>query len=271
MRDYAKLQKDIQRTLGIDLSVYKEQQMRRRINQWLDRHRLTSYDELIQTIVRDQTHREKFVEYLTINTSSFFRDKRVFDVIEDTVLPAVSRQRRPRIWSAGASIGAEIYSIAILMKEARFTPGLLLATDIDEAVLEKAKAGVFLPSHINGMDAKYLDRYFARTPEGNWAVSESIKSLVTFRTHDLLKDPYESHFDLILCRNVFIYFTSETQKRLITNFVQSLNPSGYFIVGSAEQIMDPGSFGLQRVSYCIYQKPEKGGQSCEKEAGPRHR
>lgn len=255
MRDYAKLQKDINKTLGIDLTAYKEQQMRRRINQWLDRHKLSSYEDLIRTITSDREHREKFVEYLTINTSSFFRDARVFDVIEDVVLPAVSKRGRPRIWSAGASIGAEIYSIAILMKEARFTPGMLLATDIDEAVLEKAKAGIYLPSQIDGIDPQYLEKYFTQTEKGNWAIAQSLKDMVVFRQHDLLKDPYERNFDLILCRNVFIYFTTDTQRRLITNFVQSLNPAGYFVVGSAEQIMDPTSFGLQRVSYCIYQKP----------------
>lgn len=254
MNDYEKLQRDVQKILGIDLTAYKEQQMRRRINQWLDRHRLSSYDELIRTIQKDADHRDKFVEYLTINTSSFFRDKRVFDVIEQLVLPQISRQRRPRIWSAGASIGAEVYSIAMLMKEAKFTPGLLLATDLDEAVLEKAKAGIYMPSQLAGLDAKYLTKYFHKLDNGSMAMAESIRSMVVFKQHDLLKDPYERNFDLILCRNVFIYFTSETQKRLIANFVQSLNPSGYFIVGSAEQIMDPASFGLQRVSYCIYQK-----------------
>lgn len=255
MRDYAKLQKDIDRTLGIDLTAYKEQQMRRRINQWLDRHKLASYDALIATLTTDRAHREKFIEYLTINTSSFFRDQRVFDVIEEVVLPAIGKLRRPRIWSAGASIGAEVYSIAMLLREGRYTPSLLLATDLDEAVLQKAKAGIYLPSQVDGLDPKYLNKYFTQLENGNWAIADSIKGMVVFKQHDLLKDPYERNFDVILCRNVFIYFTSTTQKRLITSFVQSLNPGGYFIVGSAEQIMDPASFGLERVSYCIYRKP----------------
>jgi chemotaxis protein methyltransferase CheR len=86
------------------------------------------------------------------------------------------------------------------------------------------------------------------------AISEELKRRIVFQQHDLLKDPYQTGFDLILCRNVFIYFTSETQKRLTARFVQSLKPGGYFIVGSAEQIVDPASFQLDRVSYCIYQK-----------------
>lgn len=113
---------------------------------------------------------------------------------------------------------------------------------------------MYLPSQVQGMDPKYLEKYFTATGSGSWSISEAIKNMVVFKQHDLLKDPYDRGFDLILCRNVFIYFTSDTQKRLISNFVNALNPSGYFIVGSAEQIMDPGSFGLDRVSYCIYQK-----------------
>lgn len=254
MTDYEKLKRDINNRLGIDLNAYKEQQMRRRINQWLDRYDLTSYNGLIRKIDEDPEHRAKFVEYLTINTSNFFRDPSVFKVIEEQVLPAISKHNRPRIWSAGASIGAEIYSIAILMKEYGFTSGQLFATDLDEVILRKAQEGVYLVNQITGMDKKYLDKYFLSQSDGTWAITESIKRQVSFKKHDLLKDPYERNFDLILCRNVFIYFTSETQARLIKNFVQSLKPNGYFIVGSAEQIMDPASFGLQRVSYCIYQK-----------------
>lgn len=254
MTDYEKLKRDINNRLGIDLNAYKEQQMRRRINQWLDRYNLTSYDELIKKIDADSEHRAKFVEYLTINTSNFFRDSSVFKVIEEQVLPSISKNNRPRIWSAGASIGAEIYSIAILMKEYGFVPGQLFATDLDEVILRKAQEGVYLSNQIAGMDQKYLDKYFSKRDDGTWAIHDIIKRQVNFKKHDLLKDPYERNFDLILCRNVFIYFTSETQARLIHNFVQSLKPQGYFIVGSAEQIMDPASFGLERVSYCIYQK-----------------
>ena len=254
MVDYEKLKQDINRKLGIDLTAYKDQQMRRRINQWVERYELKSYNGLVDTLDKDLEHREKFTNYLTINTSNFFRDTKVFDVIEGKVLPKISQRNRPRIWSAGASIGAEIYSITILMNEARAASSLLLATDLDETALEKAKAGVYLPNQIVGTPPKYLDKYFTKTSKGNYIIDESIKKQVVFKQHDLLRDAYERNFDLILCRNVFIYFTSETQKRLITSFVQSLKPSGFFIVGSAEQIMDPASYGLQRVSYCIYKK-----------------
>ncbi|NMB19311.1 MAG: protein-glutamate O-methyltransferase CheR [Firmicutes bacterium] len=254
MVDYEKLKRDIDRTLGIDLTSYKDQQMRRRINQWIERHRLNSYNQLVDTLKTDPAHRQKFTEYLTINTSNFFRDARVFEVIKSEVLPSISQRNRPRIWSAGASIGAEIYSIAILMNEAKFTPSLLLATDLDEPILEKAKVGEYLSNQVAGTSPEYLAKYFTKKGNDRWVIHESIKENVVFKKHDLLRDSYERNFDLILCRNVFIYFTSETQHRLIANFVDSLKPNGFFIVGSAEQIMDPAKFGLERFSYCIYQK-----------------
>jgi len=254
MHNYEGLKNGIKSQLGIDLHSYKEQQMRRRINQWLDRHSLKSYNQLLDVLRSDEEHRAKFLQYLTINTSNFFRDSSVFTNIEKQVLPAISTHNRPKIWSAGASFGAEIYSIAMLLAEYNYFPQLLLATDIDEAMLEQGRNGIFQPSQLTGLTQKYLEKHFTDLGDGRMAISEELKRRIVFQQHDLLKDPYQTGFDLILCRNVFIYFTSETQKRLTARFVQSLKPGGYFIVGSAEQIVDPASFQLDRVSYCIYQK-----------------
>lgn len=253
MLDYEELKDQVKEKLGIDLHAYKEQQMRRRINQWLERHSFPSYGELLEKLDQDQDHKAKFTKYLTINTSNFFRDTGVFQVIEGEVLPAISRGNRPKIWSAGASIGAEVYSIAMLMREYSFTPGLLLATDLDQVALEKAKTGSYLQNQVAGVPEQYLNKYFRRSKEGSFTINKTLKDQVIFQRHDLLRDPFQGGFELILCRNVFIYLTSETQKRLVEKFVKSLRPKGYFIVGSAEQIMDPSSFGLRRVSYCIYQ------------------
>mgnify|MGYP001205248163 CR=1 FL=1 len=254
-QNYETFKTDINKTLGIDLNAYKEQQMRRRINQWLNRYDLESFDELIRKIQDDPEHRSRFTEYLTINTSHFFRDTTVFSAIDSTVIPDITRHnKRPRIWSAGASIGAEIYSIAIMLAEKGVTARELLATDIDQAILTKAEAGVYHENQISNIEPVLLSKYFIREGTNSYVIHDGIRKQVTFRQHDLLKDPYQRDFDLILCRNVFIYFTAETQKRLISNFVESLRPGGYFVVGSAEQIMDPGSYDLQRVSYCIYQK-----------------
>ncbi len=240
--------------LGIDLNSYKEQQMRRRINQWLARHSLDGYASLIERIKTDTGHRAKFTKYLTINTSQFFRDQGVFDAIAREVLPVITAGgNMPRIWSAGASIGAEIYSIAILLDQMGKRARELLATDIDEVILAKAQAGQYNESEVANVPPDLLEKYFVKS--GNlYVISEHIRRMVRFSRHDLLRDPYPKPFDLILCRNVFIYFTADTQKRLIHSFVDSLKPGGFFVVGSAEHIMDPPAYGLERVSYCIYAK-----------------
>jgi len=252
--DYELFKRQLFQVLGIDLNSYKEQQMRRRINQWLARHSLEDYAALIERVRVDAEHRSKFAKYLTINTSQFFRDQGVFEHISSEVLPAVTAGGSlPRIWSAGCSIGAEIYSIAILLDTMGRRPKELLATDIDEVVLARAEHGWFSESEISNVPPELRSAYFSKS--GNvWVVSDRIRRMVRFARHDLLQDPYPHPFDLILCRNVFIYFTADTQQRLIRSFVEALRPGGYFVVGSAEHIMEPHAYGLQRVSYCIYAK-----------------
>ncbi len=252
--DYSRFKQQIHSILGIDLNSYKEQQMQRRINQWISRHRLNDFSSLVQELKSDQDHKVKFAEYLTINTSQFFRDQMVFQALGKEVLPAITAGgRRPRIWSAGCSIGAEVYSIAMIMQEQEKRFRQLLATDIDDAVIAKAKAGTYLSNQLQSLPQSLLGKYFVKQGEV-YQLDETIRKLVTFRRHNLLTDRYDKDFDLILCRNVFIYFTNDTQRKLTQKFVESLLPKGYFVVGSAEQIMSPGALGLKRVSYCIYQK-----------------
>lgn len=252
--DYAGLKRQIYDILDIDLNAYKEQQMQRRITQWLARHRLDEFSKLGQVLQDDPVHRAKFREYLTINTSHFFRDQGVFETLENQILPTVAGSGRlPRIWSAGCSIGAEAYSIAILLAEHGYRYRELLATDIDNEILRKAQSGQFVRSQLNALPRPLLDKYFVQNRD-IYHLSETIRRAVHFKQHNLLKDTFPRDCDLIMCRNVFIYFTTDTQKHLTHTFMASLKPGGYFVVGSAEQIMNPSSFGLKRISYCIYQK-----------------
>ncbi len=249
--DYVGFKRQVHAILGVDLDSYKEQQMQRRITQWLSRHRLDDFSGLVNVLKDDPLHRAKFSEYLTINTSHFFRDQSVFEALERKILPEITTNgREPKIWSAGCSIGAEVYSIAILLTEQRRKFKDLLATDIDEGILKKAMNGQYIPNQLNALPQPLLDKYFSKQRD-MYEIAEPIRRSVRFKQHNLLKDSYEKHFDLILCRNVFIYFTTETQKKLTEQFMTSLKAGGYFVVGSAEQIMNPSSFGLKRISYYI--------------------
>lgn len=252
--DYNLFKHEFNNIVGIDLNSYKEQQMQRRILQWITRYDHDGFSGLITFLKKDHDHLSNFLDYLTINTSHFFRDQSVFSEIESKVLPAISNNNSPSIWSAGCSIGAEIYSIVMLLKNLGIEAKQYLATDIDETVLEKAQAGIFSKNQVNLVPSDLLKKYFIITENGEYRISDNVKKMVYFKKHNLLKDHYKRGFDLIMCRNVFIYFTSEIQKELTIKFIDSLNNDGYFIVGSAEQIMNPSQYGLTRVSYCIYQK-----------------
>lgn len=250
--DYEVFKARVRDLIQLDLSSYKQQQMKRRILQWIARHDLNDFAGLFDKLKTDSSHRREFIDYLTINTSHFFRDHSVFDFLTTKILPSIAGNLA-RIWSAGCSIGAEPYSIAILMLENKLPFAEILASDIDEDSLKKAKAGIYYPNQVSQVPPNLLERYFTTTNE-QYCLKDIVKRQVRFSRHNLLTDKYEQGFDLILCRNVFIYFTSEIQSRLIKQFVNSLKPNGYFVVGSAELIINPNLFGLERVSYCIYQK-----------------
>ncbi|NMB46892.1 MAG: protein-glutamate O-methyltransferase CheR [Firmicutes bacterium] len=253
--DYELFKRRLKDTIGLDLNHYKQQQMKRRINQWLTRVGAANYGEYIKTLQTDPEERSKFTEYLTINTSQFYRDVKVFKEIEEQVLPdLVERYRRLKVWSAGCSTGPEIYTVAMLLLE--LTPGrrhTLLGTDFDVGALAKAKEAVYAANLLNSLPDQYRNKHF--TQEGRvWRLGDDIKGRVSFVRHNLLEDPFGTGFHLILCRNVFIYFTPETQAFLTKKFSQSLVPGGFFIVGSAENLLEPETANLKRVSYCIYQR-----------------
>ncbi|HHV93119.1 MAG TPA: protein-glutamate O-methyltransferase CheR [Firmicutes bacterium] len=253
--DYEAFKRRLKGTIGLDLNYYKHQQMHRRIHQWLQRVGAASYDEYIKRLQADPEERQRFAEYLTINTSQFYRDVSVFKEIEEKVLPElVQRYRRLRVWCAGCSTGPEIYTVAMILEE--LTPGVrhsLLGTDFDTGALTQAEEGLYSDNLLNSLPAKYREKYF--TQEGRmWRLTETIRDRVRFRRHNLLEDPFDTGFHLILCRNVFIYFTPEAQARLTKQFSDSLVSGGYFVVGNAENLLEPEMADLKRVSYCIYQR-----------------
>ncbi len=256
--DFQRFKQRFLQTSGLDLDQYKEQQMQRRINQWLTRVGARDYGEYLRKLELDKTELQRFLEYLTINTSQFYRDVQVFSKIHTEVLPALLAQsRRLKVWSAGCSVGAEIYTIAILLQE--LAPGsqhTLVGTDFDEQALAKAAAGSYTANFMTTMPKELIKKYFAQDDKGMYLLDSRIRKSVRFRRQNLLTDAFDRGYDLVLCRNVFIYFTPEAQERLTSRFSESLRIGGYFIVGSAENLPDPGKHSLVRKGYCIYQRQD---------------
>jgi chemotaxis protein methyltransferase CheR len=190
---------------------------------------------------------EQLVPLLTIGESYFFRIRGQFELLRNHILPELIErrraQRRLRIWSAGCSSGEEPYSIAMLLSEllpdAERWDLLILGTDLNGEALEKAGTGVFSRWSFRMVDPALQERYFAPTKE-SWTLAEKIRAMVSFRRHNLVGEPFPDsssglhHMDLILCRNVFIYFEEKTVNRVVERFGDTLNDGGYLLTGHCE-------------------------------------
>ncbi len=235
--DYRFIKFKVRALLNIDLDSYKSVQMQRRLDTYLLRSGQPNWPTFFRVIQEDPELLGKFRDYLTINVSSFFRDPEKFAFLRKNILPELMRTRaRLRVWSAGCSQGHEPYSLAILLAEltGAYAEHYLLATDIDQSVLAFAqKGGPYTADKLTHVDPAQLQRYF-RPERGGQFVIDLIRRRVTFRYHNLLNDPFESDFDLIVCRNVVIYFEAETKNQLYRRFYEALRPGGIFFIGSTE-------------------------------------
>lgn len=236
--------------------MYKAPQMQRRIMNLARRNGYDKYSAYFDKVVQDKDDFAAFIEYLTINVSEFFRTPDKFAKLETDVIPdLLKRSSKLNIWSAGCSIGAEPYSLAMIMKD--LTPNQrhrILASDLDIEILAKAKAGVYSENEIKAMSEARKQKYFTKQGD-KYAVSSEIKSCIEFKRHNLLKDNFESGFDLILCRNVVIYFTEEAKDQLYANFFKALKPGGILFVGATEAILNFRKLGYTSYQPFFYQKP----------------
>jgi chemotaxis protein methyltransferase CheR len=229
--------------------------MERRINSFMRLVNGGDYNKFIALIRDDRGIYNRFIEHLTINVSEFFRNPNQWEVLEKEIIPALLKERSPlRFWSAGCSTGEEVYSLAMLLRE-RF-PGKadrILASDIDSEVMEKAAIGLYAAKAVESLPEKYKSSYFVKEGE-NFRVVDEIKNMVTFQKHDLLKSNFPNDFDLILCRNVVIYFTEESKQSLYRKFAGSLRPKGVLFIGSTEQIFQAQEIGFKSIATFFYQK-----------------
>ena len=254
--NYACFKKAFYARTGFDLNCYKDRQMERRIRQIMQRENKPDYKLFYEYLAADAEARKNFCRQLTINTSEFFRDGKVFDCLRDDVFPQLLHNypQGLKIWSAGCSMGAEPLSIAILLHQLNaLGRAEIIATDIDENVLMIAQKGCFSFQYLSKVPEKLLKCYFEK--EGrNYLIKGMLKKAVVYQKHNLLTAKPLPHCHLILCRNVFIYFTPETQNLLLERFSCSLRPGGFLVIGAAEYISKPGDFKLHKHQNSIYQK-----------------
>jgi chemotaxis protein methyltransferase CheR len=231
--------------------------MERRINSFMRQQGLENkYKEFLSLLSADKAVYQKFIEHLTINVSEFFRNANHWKVLEEEIFPelAVQRDGPLKIWSAGCSTGEEPYSLAMIIKEKKIRiDHKILATDLDKEVLAKAVKGTYSEKEIEGVPLALRKKYFQQ--DGNfYTVNNELKNMIKFTRQNLLQDTFDKNFDLILCRNVVIYFTEETKKMLYSKFVEALRPNGIIFVGSTEQIFNSREIGLHTQKIFFYTK-----------------
>ena len=240
----------------IDLSSYKERQMKRRIDSLITRHSIATYADYVEKLRTDKEMFDEFVTFLTINVSEFYRNPDQWTLLEKEVLPQIlAKNKKPRIWSAACSTGDEPYSLAMLLS--KYIPMRdihIIATDIDKQILEKAKAGLYNVKSLKALPKEFIDKYFIKINDTSYKIKDEIKNCVEFKHHNLLKDEYPSQCDLIVCRNVVIYFTEEAKEAIYRKFSNALIQGGVLFVGSTEQIIQPASVGFESIRAFFYRK-----------------
>jgi chemotaxis protein methyltransferase CheR len=255
---YSQVKTSIKHALNIDLENYKEEQMKRRLDSWLVRSRLPTWQEYIKLISTDAEELARFRNYLTINVTEFFRDPSRWAQVSAEILPSLIKNPTAggelKIWSAGCSTGAEAYTLAIMMAE--LSPPhkySILATDLDRGVLLKAKSrGPYSEDDIRNLSLRQRQQYV--TPSAPYHVVEKLQKRIQFQEQDLLRDHFAADFDLIVCRNVVIYFTTASKDLLYEKFNRALRPGGVLFVGGTEIISVPSKFGFQSFGISFYRK-----------------
>jgi len=253
--DFALFIRQVKQKTSIDLSQYKETQMKRRLMTLRAKHGFATFAEFWDALQRNERLMNEFLDRMTINVSEFWRNASRWAVLEERFIPAMLRDGRTlRIWSAACSTGEEPYTIAMILDRlGALARADILATDIDANVIEKAKAGLYPERSLKEVPAAYRKAYFTAA-DGGWRVSDKLIRAVRFRRHNLLHDPFGADFDLIICRNVMIYFTEEAKHELYHKFARALRPGGLLFVGSTEQIFTPAQYGMETTETFFYRR-----------------
>lgn len=261
MMDYEEFKKAFYRQSKINLDLYKEKQMKRRITSLVEKNGFTSFMTFYEAMLKDKELYDTFINYLTINVSEFYRNPDQWELLERVIIPMLIKRKgnaeNIRIWSSACSTGDEPYTIVMLL--AKFMPLSkikIIATDIDMGAIAKAKQGIYPDRSVKDLPDELLQKYFTVINGNLYRISDEVKRCVDFRQLNLLEDPYPKDMDLIVCRNVLIYFTEEAKQFIYESFNRSLVPDGILFLGSTEQIIGCTRYGLRPIQTFFYQKTQ---------------
>lgn len=253
---YARLAQHLEQAFGLDLAAYKQQQMRRRIGTFVARHNISGPDDLVGRLTAEPELLKALRDMLTINVTEFFRDAAQWELLERQVMPSLLTARRSlKIWSAGCSRGQEPISLAIVLDRlAALRGSRILATDFDHGSLTRARAGGPYAAHeMAGVTVEDRERYFVSGAQG-FTARPALISGVRFSELNLLRDSFDRGFDLVVCRNVMIYFEGQVKSDLVRRFQESLRPGGVLFIGATEALLGSDLDGFERLGGNFYRR-----------------
>lgn len=251
---------------GYDFFHYSSPSLIRRFQRFINNKQITSLEVLFHLIENDSEAMNEFIEEITVNLTEMYRDPYFFKVIREKVLPELSKKQPLKIWHAGCSTGEEVYSMAIELKEQNLLEQCLIyATDINQSVLDTARKGAYSLESMKQYEHNFKDsesngnfKSYFEIKNGQAVIDPALREKIIFSTHNLVSDRGFNQFDLIVCRNVLIYFNKELQNNVVQTFYDSLNPGGFLALGSKETILFSPVYSLlqeHHAQFKIWRKP----------------
>lgn len=255
------LLESIRLVYGYDFTEYAEASVGRRVDNFMKMQKITAISDLAKALLRDEKLFARFVQEFTVNVTEMFRDPTFYKSLRENVLKRLATYPFIKIWIAGCSTGEEVYSIAVLLKEEGLLErSVIYATDINQKSLQAAKDGIFSLHYMKNYTANYqkaggkmsFSSYYTAKYDSA-LLDQSLKQNIVFSIHNLATDKSFNEFQLILCRNVLIYFNQSLQNKVINLFYESLCPFGFLALGNKESLL----FSDRRKQFNDMDKKEK--------------
>ncbi|HBH21962.1 MAG TPA: chemotaxis protein CheR [Cytophagales bacterium] len=244
--DLRRLTQLVKEKYNYDLTNYAMSSFKRRISRILELYNFKGLDALTKKVEEDPVFFEEFLSEITVNVTEMFRDPPFWRELKEKIIPNILlNHQKISIWHAGCSSGEEVYSMAILLKEMGILDNArIVATDIDDRIIEIAKSGIYLAKNMDLNRKNYVrfegnssfDDYY-KEKDGKIYMDKSLVQSVSYRKHDLVTGPIFSKFDLVLCRNVMIYFNQSLQNDVLKKLHESTFKYGYLAIGSKESLI----------------------------------
>jgi chemotaxis protein methyltransferase CheR len=261
---FQKIKRLMQDNAGLNCSGYRDEYLKRRFEIRLKATGTNSYGRYLVYLRRNPDEYKNLLNDLTINFTTFFRDSDVYVYLENFLLPKLFQSKNPvRIWSAGCASGEEPYSLSILVhkilgKNLDTHPVTIFASDIDNDALSKASLGCYHSRQLSTLNQPLIEQFFTKDDEG-YRVKDFVRQIIRFEQFDLMKPTTHQGLDLILCRNVMIYFSKEGQQHIHMGFYNALKDGGYFITGKSEILSGEPYQKFVTVDNLtrVYQKPAR--------------